>query len=294
MGVNTNPVTSRRRLGSELRRLRKISGMTTQQVAACLLISQPKISLLENGHRLIKPRDVRDLCRLYGVQDEQLLDDLMRLAGDSSVQGWWDAYGDIPYGTYIGLEAEAAGIRTYEALVIPGLLQTPGYARAVIAGTVPHATAEQIATRLAVRLRRQDRLNTPGDPLRLQAVLDESALRRVVGSREIMREQLEHLNHLGSQPHITLQLLPYEAGAHPGVSGQFSLLDFADSTNASMVYLERLASDLYLENRSAAQPYSDLYARLQAEALCPDDTRQFITQAVKAYIGTEFLPDPLS
>ncbi|CAM5351171.1 transcriptional regulator [Streptomyces avidinii] len=285
MGVNTNPVTSRRRLGSELRRLRTVSGMTSQQVAACLLISQPKISLLENGHRLIKPRDVRDLCRLYGVQDQQLLDDLMRLAGDSSLPGWWNSYDDIPYSTYIGLEAEATTIRTYEPLVIPGLLQTPGYARAVIAGTAPHATAEQIATRLAVRLRRQDRLNAPGDPLRLRAVLDESVLRRVVGSREIMREQLEHLSHLGSQPHITLRLLPYEAGAHPGVSGQFSLLDFADATHASTVYLERFAGDIYLENRSAVQPYDALYARLLAEALCPDDTCQFITRAVKTYIG---------
>ncbi|MEU7552011.1 helix-turn-helix transcriptional regulator [Streptomyces sp. NPDC044571] len=288
MGAHINPTVSRRRLGSELRRLRQISGMTTQQVAEHLLISQPKISLLENGRRLIKARDVRDLCLLYGVEDQRLVDDLMRLARESARQGWWNAYGDVPYGAYIGLEAEAAAIRTYEPLVIPGLLQTPAYARAVIAGTIPHATADQAAARLHVRLRRQDRLAAPGNPLRLWAVLDESALWRTVGSRDIMREQLEHLTHLGAQPHITVQVLPHEVGAHPGVSGQFSLLEFTDATDVSVVYLERFTSDLYLEKRSDVRLYSGMYAYVQAQALSPHSSRQFIAEAIEAYAGTEF------
>ncbi|MGW7103018.1 helix-turn-helix domain-containing protein [Streptomyces sp. NPDC054838] len=288
MGVDINPTVSRRRLGSELRRLRQAGGMTTQHVAERLLISQPKISLLENGRRLIKPRDVRDLCRLYGVQDQRLVDDLMRLARESGRQGWWNAYGDIPYGAYIGLEAEAAAIRTYEPLVIPGLLQTPAYARAVIAGTIPHAADDQAATRLQVRLRRQDRLAAPENPLRLWAVLDEAALRRVVGSHEVMREQLEHLNSLGAQPHITVQVLPHEVGAHPGVSGQFSLLEFSGAADESVVYLERFTGDLYLEKRSEVRLYSDMYAYLQAQALSPDGARQFLAEIVKAYVGTAF------
>ncbi|MBT2471395.1 helix-turn-helix domain-containing protein [Streptomyces sp. ISL-66] len=288
MGITINPTVTRRRLGSELCRLRQISGMTTQQVAAHLLISQPKISLMENGRRLIKPRDVRDLCRLYGVQDARLVDDLMQLARESGQQGWWNAYGDIPYGAYIGLEAEAATIRTYEPLVIPGLLQTSAYARAVIAGTMPHATADQAATRLQVRLRRQERLRAPDNPLQLWAVLDESALRRVVASAKVMREQLEHLSDLGDQPHITVQVLPHEVGAHPGVSGQFSLLEFADATDVSVVYLERFTSDLYLEKRSDVRLYSDMYAHLQAQALSPDNTRYFLTEAIKACVSTEF------
>ncbi|WP_078095665.1 helix-turn-helix domain-containing protein [Streptomyces sp. fd1-xmd] len=288
MGVDMNPTVSRRRLGSELRRLRKANGLTTLQVAEQLLISQPKISLLENGRRHIKPRDVRDLCRLYGVQDQQLLDDLMRLARESGRQGWWNSYGDIPYSAYIGLEAEAAVIRTYEPFVVPGLLQTSAYARSVIAGTIPHATAEQAAARLQVRLRRQSRLAAPGAPMRLWVVLDESAVRRVVGSRDVMREQLEHLTHLGAQPHITLQVLPHEAGAHPGVSGQFSLLEFAGTTDASVVYLERFTSDLYVEKRSDVRLYADMYAHLQARALSPVSTRQFIAEAIKGYIDTEF------
>ncbi|WP_063831334.1 helix-turn-helix domain-containing protein [Streptomyces sp. NRRL F-2664] len=292
MGVDINPTISRRRLGAELRRLREAGGMTTQQVAERLLISQPKISLLENGRRLIKPRDVRDLCLLYGVRDQQLVDDLMRLARESGRLGWWNTYGDIPYGAYIGLEAGACASRTYEPLVIPGLLQTPAYARAVIAGTIPHAAGDQVATRLKVRLRRQERLAAPDNPLRLWAVLDEAALWRVVGSREIMREQLEHLNSLGAQPHITVQVLPYEVGAHPGVSGQFSLLEFPDATDVSVVYLERFTSDLYLEKRSDVRLYGDLYAHLQAQALSPDSSRQFIAETVKAYVGTEFPATP--
>ncbi|KOY55969.1 helix-turn-helix domain-containing protein [Streptomyces sp. XY332] len=285
MSATVNPTVSRRRLGSELRRLREVSGMTAQQVAERLLISQPKISLLENGRRLVKPRDVRDLCALYGVQDQRLIDHLMQLATEAGHQGWWNSYGDIPYGAYIGLEAEAAAIRLYEPLVVPGLLQTPAYARAVIAGTIPHATPEQAAARLQVRLRRQDRLGAPRNPLRLWAVLDESALRRVVGSREVMRKQLAHLSQLGAQPHITLQVLPHDAGAHPGVSGQFSLLEFADATDASVVYLERFTSDLYLEKRSDVRLYGDMYAHLQAQALRPDSTRRFINEAMKAYAG---------
>lgn len=291
MGVTVNPTVMRRRLGSELRRLREISGMTTQQVAASLLISQPKISLLENGRRLIKPRDVRDLCGLYGVRDRRRVDHLVQMATESGRQGWWNAYDDIPYGAYIGLEAEAAAIRSYESLVVPGLLQTRAYARAVIAGTIPHATAEQAATRLQVRMRRQDRLRAPGNPLRLWVVLDESALWRVVGSPEIMSEQLDRLTHLSAQPHITLQILPHEVGAHPGVSGQFSLLEFADATDVSVVYLERYTSDLYLEKRSDVRRYSDMYAHLQAQALSPDSTRSFIEEVIKAYARPESWPD---
>ncbi|MCX4960045.1 helix-turn-helix domain-containing protein [Streptomyces virginiae] len=291
MGLNVNPTVSRRRLGSELRRLREMRGMTTPQVAESLLISQPKISLMENGRRLIKPRDVRDLCRLYGVQDRRLVDHLMQLARASGQQGWWNAYGDIPYGAYIGLEAEAAAIRCYEPLVVPGLLQTPAYARAVIEGTIPQAAAEQAAARLQVRLRRQLRLGARGNALRLWAVLDESSLRRVVGSREVMREQLEHLIHLGAQPHITVQVLPHDVGAHPGVSGQFALLEFTDAADMSVVYLERFTSDLYLEKRSDVRLYGDMYAHLQAQALSPDSTRHFINEAIDGYGGTEFCPD---
>ncbi|MFG2985581.1 helix-turn-helix domain-containing protein [Streptomyces sp. NPDC048258] len=277
MAVNGNP-TVRRRLGAELRRLRLACGLTSTQVAERLLISQPKISHLENGRRAIKPRDVRDLCGLYGVTDPQVVDALMRMATESERQGWWVACGEIPYALYIGLETEASSVRSYEPLVIPGLLQTPAYAQAVIEETIPQATPEQIAVRHEVRLRRQSRAHHPARPFRLWVLLDESALRRVVGSPQIMREQLQYLNRLGAQPHITLQVLPHAAGAHPGVSGQFSILDFPDAATGT-VYLERFTSDLYLEKRSDVQHYSVMYDHLQAQALNPEHTRHFITRA---------------
>lgn len=137
MAANGNPTVRRRRLGAELRRLRLASGLTGAQVAAELMVSQPKISLLENGLRAISPRDVRELCGLYKVTDPQAVDSLMRMARESGRQGWWAACGEVPYSVYIGLESEAAAICSYEPLVIPGLLQTPAYAAAVIAETIP-------------------------------------------------------------------------------------------------------------------------------------------------------------
>ncbi|MET9609584.1 helix-turn-helix transcriptional regulator [Streptomyces sp. NPDC006512] len=280
MAVNGNPTVRRRRLGAELRWLRLARGLTSTQVAEHLLISQPKMSHLENGRRAIKPRDVRDLCALYQVTDMRVVDALMRMATEADRQGWWTACGEVPYAVYIGLETEAASIRSYEPQLIPGLLQTPAYANAVLAETIPQATAELIAVRREVRLRRQHRAHHPARPLRLSVVLDESVLRRVVGSPAIMREQLEFLNHLGAQPHVTVQVLPHEAGAHPGVTGQFSVLDFPDRVDGT-VYLERFTSDLYLEKRSDVQHYGVMYENLQAQALDPEHTRRFITRAAE-------------
>ncbi|MFD3870336.1 helix-turn-helix domain-containing protein [Streptomyces sp. NPDC058623] len=286
MAGNENPTVRRRRLGAELRRLRLASGLTRTQVAGHLLISQPKISHLENGRRVIKPRDVRDLCGLYGVTDPQVVEALMRQAGESGRQGWWVAYGEVPYVVYIGLEMGASSLHSYEPLLVPGLLQTPAYAAALITQTIPWATPEQRAARLRLRLRRQHRAHHPARPFRVWAVLDESVLRRVVGSPDIMREQLEHLNRLGGQPHITVQVLPHYAGAHPGISGQFSILGFADAPGKGTVYLERFTGDLYLEKRSEVQHYGVMFEHLQAKAANPDSNREFIAQAAKTHART--------
>ncbi|TQJ75647.1 DUF5753 domain-containing protein [Streptomyces sp. SLBN-31] len=148
----------------------------------------------------------------------------------------------------------------------------------------PSVTVEQATRHLKVRLRRQHRIYDPASPLRLWVVLDESALHRVVGSPEIMREQLEHLNALAAEPHITVRVLPYAAGAHPGLAGQFSLLRFADGPQTEVVYLKRFTSDLHLERESDLQRFGMMYDRLQAGALSPDGTRDLITRAVKCHI----------
>ncbi|WP_406183317.1 helix-turn-helix domain-containing protein [Streptomyces sp. NBC_01006] len=281
MAANGSPTVRRLRLGAELRRLRRASGMTSQQVAGLLLVSQSKISLLETGRRAINPRDVRDLCELYGVTDQSFVASLMRMAKESGRQGWWVAYGDVPYGVFVGMETEAASIHSYEPLVMPGLLQTPAYAAAVIGETNPHITAEQAATRLEVRLRRQHRAHHPARPFRLWVILDESALHRTVGTADVMREQLEHLNCISTQPHITVQILPHTAGAHPGLSGQFSILTFPD--DAGVVYLERFTSDLYLEKPADRRPYHLMYDHLQAQALGPEQSRRFIRDTISIY-----------
>ncbi|WP_328475768.1 helix-turn-helix domain-containing protein [Streptomyces sp. NBC_00377] len=283
MTANSNPTVRKRRLGAELRRLRQASGLTSKEAAGRLMVSQPKISHLENGRRAISPRDVRDLCVIYGVTDQQVIDSLMEMARESGQQGWWNVYGDIPQSVYVGLETDAATVRAYEPMMIPDLLQTPAYAHAVIRETSPLLTAGQTATRLKVRLRRQHRIYNPARPLRLWVILDESALRRVVGGPDIMGEQLEHLNSLGVEPHITVQVLPYTTGAHPGFAGRFCILRFADNTE-TVVHLEHLTSDLYLEKPSDVQHYSATYDHLQARALDPDNSRDFITDVTKVYI----------
>jgi transcriptional regulator with XRE-family HTH domain len=280
---NVNPTVRRRRLGQELRRLRELKGMTAEEVAERLLVSQSKISRLENGRRSISQRDVRDLCGVYEVEDTRIVDSLMQMAKDSRQQGWWHAFGDIPYSVYIGLETDAASLRVYEPQVVPGLLQTRRYAEALINGALPESAATDVEKRVGVRLRRQDRVTTSEEPLRLWAVVDEAALRRVVGDRQLMREQLEYLVEQSQLPHVTVQVLPFEMGAHPGITGHYAILEFPDASDSSVVYIEGVTSDLYLEKANDVQRYSVMYEHLRAQALNVDQTRQFIAEIAKDY-----------
>ncbi|MBW5485070.1 helix-turn-helix domain-containing protein [Streptomyces bambusae] len=291
MASNVNPTVRRRRLGMELRKLREDKGMTAEQVAERLLVSQSKISRLENGRRSISQRDVRDLCDVYEVEDRRLVDSLMQMAKDSRQQGWWHAFGDIPYSVYIGLETDAASLRTYEPQVVPGLLQTPEYASALIRGALPETAPADIDKRVQVRMRRQLRLsetenNNPElGPLRLWAVIDEAALRRRVGDPQVMVRQLEHLIEQSEQPHVTVQVMPFEMGAHPGVNGQYAILEFPDTSDSTVVYIEGVTSDLYLEKANDVQRYSVMYEHLRAQALNVDQTREFISAIIGTYAG---------
>ncbi|MGJ5806296.1 helix-turn-helix domain-containing protein [Streptomyces europaeiscabiei] len=280
MASNVNPTVRRRRLGQELRRLRELKGMTAEEVAERLLVSQSKISRLENGRRSISQRD---LCGVYEVEDQRVVDSLMQMAKDSRQQGWWHAFGDVPYSVYIGLETDAASLRVYDPQVVPGLLQTRPYAEALIAGALPETTPGDIDKRVQVRLRRQERISAPEAPLRLWTVLDESALRRVVGNRSLMREQLEHLVEQSQLPHVTVQVIPFDMGAHPGLNGQYAILEFPDASDSSVVYIEGVTSDLYLEKPADVQKYSVMYEHLRAQALNVEQSRQFIADIAKDY-----------
>lgn len=283
MASNVNPTVRRRRLGQELRRLRELKGMTAEEVAERLLVSQSKISRLENGRRSISQRDVRDLCGVYEVEDQRIVDSLMEMARDSRQQGWWHAFGDIPYSVYIGLETDAESLRVYEPQIVTGLLQTRAYAEALVQGALPETSTADIDKRVQVRLRRQERITAENNPLRLWVVLDEAALRRVVGSRPVMREQLEYLIEMSQQPHVTVQVLPFEVGAHPGLNGQYAILEFADAADSSVVYLEGVTSDLYLEKAQDVQKYAVMYEHLRAQSLNVDQSRQYIADAAKEY-----------
>ncbi|MFF9059954.1 helix-turn-helix domain-containing protein [Streptomyces sp. NPDC101213] len=283
MASNVNPTVRRRRLGQELRRLREDKGMTAEQVADRLLVSQSKISRLENGRRSISQRDVRDLCGVYEVEDQRIVDSLMQMAKDSRQQGWWHAFGDVPYSVYIGLETDAASLRVYDPQVVPGLLQTRQYAETLISGALPETAATEIEKRVQVRMRRQERISAEENPLRLWTVMDEAALRRVVGGKALMRDQLEHLVEQSRLPHVTVQVIPFEMGAHPGLNGQYAILEFPDAADSSVVYIEGVTSDLYLEKPNDVQKYSVMYEHLRAQALNVDQSRQFIADIAKEY-----------
>ncbi|GED86387.1 helix-turn-helix domain-containing protein [Streptomyces sp. NPDC056112] len=284
MASNVNPTVRRRRLGQELRRLRELKGMTAEEVAERLLVSQSKISRLENGRRSISQRDVRDLCGVYEVEDHRIVDSLMQMAKDSRQQGWWHSFGDIPYSVYIGLETDAASLRIYDPQVVPGLLQTRQYAEALISGALPETAPADIEKRVQVRMRRQERISAAENPLRLWTVLDEAALRRIVGSPAMMREQLEHLVEQSQLPHVTVQVIPFDMGAHPGLNGQYAILEFPDTADSSVVYIEGVTSDLYLEKANDVQKYSVMYEHLRAQALNVEQSRQFIANIAKEHV----------
>ncbi|MFE7212413.1 helix-turn-helix domain-containing protein [Streptomyces sp. NPDC057611] len=284
MASNVNPTVRRRRLGQELRRLRELKGMTAEEVAERLLVSQSKISRLENGRRSISQRDVRDLCGVYEVEDHRIVDSLMQMAKDSRQQGWWHSFGDIPYSVYIGLETDAASLRIYDPQVVPGLLQTRQYAEALIAGALPETASADIEKRVQVRMRRQERISATENPLRLWTVLDEAALRRIVGGPALMREQLEHLVEQSRLPHVTVQVIPFDMGAHPGLNGQYAILEFPDTADSSVVYIEGVTSDLYLEKANDVQKYSVMYEHLRAQALNVEQSRQFIADIAKGHM----------
>lgn len=285
MSGNVNPTVRRRRLGQELRRLREDRGMTAEEVADRLLVSQSKISRLENGRRSISPRDVRDLCGVYEVEDAKLVESLMQMAKESRQQGWWHAFAELSpsYSVYIGLEADASSLRVYEPQVVPGLLQTAAYAGAVISGALPEVGQDEVASRVQVRLRRQQRIWEDRTPLRLWAVVDESALRRAVGGPTTMADQLRRLEECSRLPHVTLQVMPFSAGAHPGVNGQYTIMEFSEAADTTVIYLEGGTNDLYLEKPHDVQHYSIMYEHLRAQAYSPEQTRRFVLQLAEEF-----------
>jgi transcriptional regulator with XRE-family HTH domain len=273
-----SPTVRRRELGTLLRTLRTEKGLTVEQVAERLLCSPSKVSRMETGHRNATLRDVRDLCDLYGVTDPPERDRLMTLAKESKQQGWWQSY-DLPYSTYVGLEAEAVSAKGFHSSVVPGLLQTADYARALHEGAMPDSsmlelTPEVIDQRVETRLRRQGRL-TQADPLHLWTVMDEAVLHRVVGSPSIMRTQLQYVTEASAMPNVTVQVIPYSVGAHPALESTFYILEFAEAV-PDIVYVEGLVGWIYVERPEDLKRYRRVFERLCDIALTPEESVKLI------------------
>jgi transcriptional regulator with XRE-family HTH domain len=264
-----SPTVRRRELGARLRALRNEKGLTVEQVAERLLCSPSKVSRMETGHGLATPRDIRDLCDLYDITDQAERDRLMTLARQSKQQAWWQSY-DLPYSTYVGLEAEAVAISDYQSSVVPGLLQTADYARAGHEGAMPRLSPHEIDRRIEAKLTRQSLL-TLADPPSFKVVLDEAVLHRQVGGRRVMGVQLERLIETAHLPNVTVQVIPFTVGAHPGVESNFNILDMPVPT-PGIVFVEGLVGYLYLERPDELERYHKIFERLEEIALSPKDT----------------------
>lgn len=274
-----------RRLAVELRRLRESAGLSREDVTEKTRINGSTLYRIETAQARPQVRTLHTLCDLYKVSEDQR-EELLALTKDSGKQGWLETYpSELPtvYTNYILFESEARTIRNYESLFVPGLLQTEDYARAVIRGTLPLATSEQVEDRVRARLQRQELLHRP-EPLRLRAVMDEAALSRTVGGPRVMREQLLHLSTMAKMPHVEVQVIGFESGAHPGMPGSFVLMEFADPADPAVVYSDSMAGDLFLEGDVEVDRYSLILEQLVGMALSPDQTRQLIESTAAGMI----------
>jgi transcriptional regulator with XRE-family HTH domain len=268
------PIVRRMLVGARLRRLRTERGITREQAADAIRASAWKIHRLENGQTGFKDQDIVDLLALYGVTDPSEVAEFAVLAREANAPGWWRHYGDLLpqwFRAYVDLESVATLIRTYEGQLVPGLLQTEDYLRAVLGGARLDDSPKEVERRVALRLRRQALLEREGAP-RLWAVVDEAALRRPVGGRAVMRAQLERLIEASKLPNVTLQVLPFGAGAHPAMVGAFSVLRFSDPELPDVVYLEHLTNASYLDKRDEVERYLDVMERLCAASEPPAQT----------------------
>ncbi|MGW7268049.1 helix-turn-helix domain-containing protein [Streptomyces sp. NPDC054842] len=274
------PAVRRRKLGAELRALRARAGLTSGEAARLVGWHQSKVSRIETGTSGAKPPDVRRLLDAYGVQNPGVRELLVGLAGSEGGgrDHWWHAYrGVLPpaYRDFISLESQASTMRTLETSVVPGLLQTPEYARAVTRAAVEGLEDGKLNTLVEVRLARQDVLCSR-PPLELSAVLDEAVLRRAVGGPAVMERQLERLLEAARLPHVRLQVLPFASGAHIGITGPFVIFSFPNTSDLDVVVLDHMTSSLHLERKEDLQAYTEAFNTLRIHALSPEESVDYI------------------
>jgi hypothetical protein len=284
MPARSSPTVKRRRLAAELRRYREAARLTIDEVAERLEWSTAKISRIENARVGVLPRDVKFLLTTYGLSDQdEAWDVLLILARESRQRGWWQQYGEaVPdwFEVYVGLEAEAATIFAYDAEFVHGILQTEDYAWAVHKAQLITASNGEIDKLVKVRMARQEILRSSDAP-QLWLVLNEAVIRRVVGNGTIMREQLERLIEASQLPNLTLQVVPFNAGAHAAMDGSFILLGFPEPTDPQIVYIEYHTGALYLEKPAEVTRYRLMFDHLRASALPVDASRSLMARVAE-------------
>ncbi len=281
------PTVLRILLGSQLRMLREVKGITREEAGYAIRASGSKISRMELGRVSFKERDVTDLLKLYGVDDDETAT-LVALAIQANSPGWWHKYGDVLpdwFQVYVGLEEAASLIRLYEVQFVPGLLQTADYARAVVRLGQPGAAPEEIERRISLRMGRQELLTKPGGP-RLWAIVDEAALRRPIGGKEVMRAQLEQLILATEEPQVTLQVMPFRSGGHAAEAGAFTIMRFPEPDLPDVVYLEQLTSALYLDKRDDVEKYTEVMERLSVESESPERSVDILSGMLEEVMDT--------
>ncbi|HKS48603.1 MAG TPA: helix-turn-helix transcriptional regulator [Amycolatopsis sp.] len=275
------PTIRRRRLASELRRLREAAELTIDEVGEKLECSASKISRIETGHVGVTPRDARDMLELYGIAGDER-EALVQLAREARKPGWWHAYKEVFTGTFVGLEADASSLHAFQALLVPGLLQTETYARAVIRAMRPDADESEIRRRVDARTARQQLL-TEKHPPEYWAVIDQAVLHRVVGGPEVMAHQARRLLEAARLPHVTIQVVPFTAGAHPGMEGPFLIMGFPEQADPDVVYVDSTSGGFFLELPPDVKRYTLMFDHLRAAALRPDDSVAVIAEAAERF-----------
>ena len=268
MAATPSPTVRRKRLGIELRRLREEAGFTCEDVGRRLECSGTRISRIETGRINVRPGDVREMLEIYGVTSTEA-DSLVQLAREARRKGWWHTYGRVLptwFEAFVGLESEAVRLRDFQPLVMPGLLQTEEYARAVLRAAPNAGSTEDIERQVALRMDRQAILAQPSPP-DLWVVLSESVLRADVGGPAVMRAQLRHLVEMAERPNVTLQVLPFSNAAHVDPVSPFTILEFPEAADPTVVYLEHLTGCLFLETLDEIRRYTVVFDHLRAEAL---------------------------
>jgi transcriptional regulator with XRE-family HTH domain len=280
MTTSMGPTVRRRRLGTELRRLRESHSIKLEEVAEQLGVAASTLSRIETGKAPTRSAYLNEMLQMYGVDDPGQRQVLVDMAREGHRKGWWAAYEDLlptGFGIYVGLEAEASSVRAFESMVIYGLLQTEDYARAVVTKVRRKASAEEIERMVALRLQRQDAL-VRTDPLEVWVILDESVVRRVMGGPELMHRQLSHLADASTWPNITLQILPFSSGPHPSLNGPFCIIEFPERYDPDVVYTESVGGHAYLERDREVRACSEVFDLLRAAALSPAASTEFLSK----------------